>query len=507
VTAGGGALARNTALNLAGQAIPLLVGLTAMPSIARGLGTDRLGLLGMGWAVLGYFGVLDFGVGRAATRFAAHALGRGARSEVPAVMWSAVCMQVVTGLLGTVLLLAGTPFLTRVLLRVSPTLLPEAVATFHVLALAIPIVLVSASFRGVLEAAQRFDLVNAVALPGNALNFLIPLIGALAGWGLAPILRLLVVARALTLCVYAALCVRQFPELAREIAPRRAVISQLVSFGAWATVSYVVGPVLDGLDRFVLGAFAGISSVGFYTAPQELVLRTRVVPAALATALFPSFSTTFTGERQLALVRRQYGLSIRFILLALAPWSVTLVFLGPDVLRVWLCGRFAAESGTALKLLAMGVLLNAVAFVPYAFLHGINRPDIPAKFHLLELPLFLGLAWLLMPRWSVTGAAGAWAVRAVVDSCLLLWAARRLGASAAPGSGSTGFRVWLGIVALTLTSGLLRPLATWSGATRVSLAALLCALVLFGGWFGALQAGDRARIRGLFDTRRATAGT
>src|SRR3989442_1318110 len=88
VTTAGRVLARNTALNLAGQAIPLLVGLAAMPSIARGLGTDRLGLLGMGWAVLGYFGVLDFGVGRAATRFAAHALGRGARSELPAVMRS-----------------------------------------------------------------------------------------------------------------------------------------------------------------------------------------------------------------------------------------------------------------------------------------------------------------------------------------------------------------------------------------------------------------------------------
>src|SRR5207237_9435570 len=126
-------------------------------------------------------------------------------------------------------------------------------------------------------------------------------------------------------------------------------------------------------------------------------------------------------------------LLVGFVLLALALVSVMLVFLGPDVLRVWLGDRFAAESGTALKLLAMGVLLNAVAFVPYAFLHGINRPDIPAKFHLLELPLFLGLAWLLMPRWSVPGAAGAWAVRAAVGSCLLLCDARRLGASAAPG--------------------------------------------------------------------------
>ncbi len=42
---GGKAIARNTLLNFAGQAIPLVVGLACIPLILKGLGKDRFGIL------------------------------------------------------------------------------------------------------------------------------------------------------------------------------------------------------------------------------------------------------------------------------------------------------------------------------------------------------------------------------------------------------------------------------------------------------------------------------
>src|ERR1051326_56302 len=111
VTTSGRLIARNTLINLAGQALPFFIGLAAMPTIIRGLGTARFGLLGLGWVVVGYFSVLDLGLGRAATRFAADAIGRNALSEIPGIAWSAVLVQAAVGTVGSLALAVMTPFL------------------------------------------------------------------------------------------------------------------------------------------------------------------------------------------------------------------------------------------------------------------------------------------------------------------------------------------------------------------------------------------------------------
>jgi len=67
----GGLLARNTLLNLLGQAVPLLVGVLTIPFIVHGLGTERFGLLSLAWVILGYFTIFDLGLGRATTKPAA----------------------------------------------------------------------------------------------------------------------------------------------------------------------------------------------------------------------------------------------------------------------------------------------------------------------------------------------------------------------------------------------------------------------------------------------------
>src|SRR5258708_3202502 len=107
----GSLIARNTILNLAGQALPFLVGLAAMPAIVRGLGTARFGLLGLGWVVVGYFSVLDFGMSRAAVRFSADAIGRKSAHEIPGIAWSAATVQAEVGILWTAHLPLLTPCL------------------------------------------------------------------------------------------------------------------------------------------------------------------------------------------------------------------------------------------------------------------------------------------------------------------------------------------------------------------------------------------------------------
>jgi O-antigen/teichoic acid export membrane protein len=78
------------------------------------------------------------------------------------------------------------------------------------------------------------------------------------------------------------------------------------------------------------------------------------------------------------------------------------------------------------RILSVAVLINALAFVPFSLIQGKGRPDITAKFHLVELPLYWLLLVLLIKMHGIQGAAVAYAVRVTADAVLLFLYARGL---------------------------------------------------------------------------------
>jgi len=419
----GSLLARNTLLNFIGQVLPLLVGVVTMPFTVRGLGTERFGLLSLAWVILGYFAVFDLGLGRATTKFVAEALGKGEQDRVPGLVWTTVATQALLGAAGGLTLAAVTPLLVERALNVPPYLVREASSAFYVLAVGVPVTLISGSFVGVLGAAQRFDLVNAVKIPASCLTYLLPLLGLALGLGLPAIVALILAARLAALIAFLVLNLRLIPGLKRWSA-EFSLFRSLFSFGAWVTISSIVSPILVYLDRFLIGSVLSMSAVAYYSAPYEVVTRLLIIPGSLTTALFPAFSA-LEAVRDRGRASLFFARSIKYILLALGPVVLLIGLFAREGLQIWLGPDFASESTAALQILGVGVLINSLAQVPFALLQGVGRPDLPAKFHLLELPLYVGVAWLMICRWGIAGAAGAWTLRVTLDAALLFGAAFR----------------------------------------------------------------------------------
>ncbi len=405
----GKTLARNTILNFIGQVIPLLVGVITIPFIIRGLGIERFGLLSLAWVVLGYFTIFDLGLGRATTKYVAEILGKGEEDQVPRLVWTAVMVQAILGVAGVLVLFGITPLLVERILNVPPELVGEAKFTFYLLALSVPVVLVSGSFRGVLEAAQRFDLVNAVKCPTSALTFILPLVGLLLGFHLPGIVVLILATRFGALLTFVMMGLRIFPRL-RKYSGSFAFFARLFAYGGWITVTNIVGSILVYLDRFLIGSILSMVAVAYYTAPYEVVTRFWIFPVSLTGILFPAFSTLVaTGER--ARIENIVARSLKYLLLLMGPIVLILVLFAQDILSIWLGSEFAWQSTLVFQILALGVLVNSLGRIPYVLIQGAGRPDIIAKFHLLELPVYGALAWLLISRFGITGAALAWTLR------------------------------------------------------------------------------------------------
>ena len=119
--------------------------------------------------------------------------------------------------------------------------------------------------------------------------------------------------------------------------------------------------------------------------------------------------------------------SMEIITAILSTIMVLIVLFANDGMRLWLGDGLAAHSARTLQLLAIGMFLNGGAQIAFAVVQGAGRADLTAKFHLLELPLYLGAIWYLLPTIKgVAGAAVAWLFRALLDLVLLFAAAHHL---------------------------------------------------------------------------------
>ena len=412
-------VARNTLLTLVGTTVPTMVGILTVPRIVSALGTDRFGLLALVWLVLGYAGVFDFGLGRATTKFVAQATDDPDSSVVPRIVTSTLAVQLPIGIFCGLVLAGLTPWLTSRVLHIQPGLRSEAQTAFFLVAVAIPFCQATSLLRGVLEALQRFDVVNLVRMPASVASFVLPLVAAYLGMSLKGVVWILVVSRLLVLVAYAWLCLRLLPSLWKQGRWDWDLFHPLFHFGSWTAVSAMATQVQTYLERFLIGAFFNIAAVGYYSAPSEMIARLAIVPSAVAAALFPEFSAREKTSRRLlvpAMAR-----SIKYLLLCLVP-IVAFGFVFADrILLAWLGPEFAHAATAAARVLILCFLLNAIGYIPFTAIHACGKPNWKAKLDLIELPMFALLCFWLIPAYGLLGAALAKLVVQIVDSCALFW--------------------------------------------------------------------------------------
>jgi O-antigen/teichoic acid export membrane protein len=422
----GAVLVRNALLNVAGSGGPMLIGLVSIPILIRSLGPDRFGLLTLAWALIGYFSLFDVGLGRALTHAVAAKLGASDREAVPPLFWGSLSLLAMLGLAAAVLITSTTPWLVGSLLRMPGWLQPEARHSFYLLGLCMPAVILATGFRGLLEAFQRFDLVNAVRIPSGIFTYAGPLAVLPFSNDLPAIVCVLLLGRVATCAVQAVLCFRIMPQLIVIPRLQSEVLRPLFRMGMWMTVSNVISPLMANLDKLFIGVLLSVGAVAYYATPCELIIRLLVIPVAIAAVLFPAFSASLVQnpiETGLLFVN-----SLKHLFVCLFPVLLITIGFAREGLTVWLGAGFASNSYMVLQWLAAGALLNGLAQIPLTFLQSAGRSDLTAKLHVIELPLY-GLSAAVLIHWQgLLGAAMAWTFRVTVDAvCLFTVAERMLG--------------------------------------------------------------------------------
>ncbi|MFZ4287016.1 oligosaccharide flippase family protein [Variovorax sp. HJSM1_2] len=406
------------ALNISGMVLPMLVGLAVVPGLIHRLGQDRFGTLTLAWSLVGYFGLLDLGMGKAITQYLSQQDAAGMPSHDQAAM--ARVARRLMWMLGTgwaAALLAATPWITTAL-KVPVEIRTETPTAWMILAAAVPFLMWSTCCAGVLEARSRFVAVNSVRIPAGVASFCLPWLVALYTVDLRALMASLLLMRIATALIYAWVARGEF------VGPKQETpadgLNTLLRFGGWLTVSNLVSPLLAYFDRFAIAALLSVAAVTHYTVPFDVLYRLPMIPLAMLGVLFPLLarshtSTDIASSTSPALVKSATCLLVAIWL----PGMFLLATVGPLLLSWWIGPNLAKSSTPVWLWIAVGIVVNGFAHIAHTLLQSASRTDLIAKVHLIELlPYSIALWWAVL-HFGLVGAAVVWTLRVCVDTLLL----------------------------------------------------------------------------------------
>jgi O-antigen/teichoic acid export membrane protein len=465
-------IGRNTIFQIGSQVAPALAALAAIPFLLRQLGPEIFGIVTIFSTTLIYFTMLDLGLGRAATRFIAQSLEDGKPDDLRRYFWGSIILLSGIGVLVTVGCLLAVPVAVTKYLKVPIDQSHLTIASFYIICLTIPVVTLTGTFRGYLEASGRFFYIGVVTGCSGIALYALPAFVVSMGGGLLGVAVALAAVR-VALCAALALgCLHVDGRPSLYPVFDVVTVRRMLSFGGWLSVSNVVGTGLMYCDRIFVAMWVGIAAVSSYGMPLDVISRMLILVTGFCTVLFPLMSRLDKSESPE--FQTVYRGAVGACLALMTPLAVSGVVLAPAVMKLWLGERNTPDSVFAAQVFLAGMVVQSIASIAFTGLHARGRSDLTAWVHLAEVPLYCGAFYLAATRFGVRGAALAWLARGIVDFlCMVILLKTRKGM---PGSVPSPELV-AGIISagILLTTGL-----SFRGAALSGL--MICAFTWIWVW-------------------------
>lgn len=461
-------LIKNSFYSFLGMMLPFVVGIATVPLYVSSIGAERYGALSIAWVLLGYFGQMDFGIGRAITQRIS-ALGGKRTGDAARAIWSALVSSMLFGLLGGGLVYAGATYFFSGPFQIDESLRGELVGSVWALAICNPLVSLTGVTSGALIGLERFRIVSIGTFVSNTGLQVLPLVAAyLFGPNLSTLIIAALLARVLGVlifgsAVWAALLRGQPCGISRQ------EVRSLTNFGIWIMISSFVGPLMMFADRFLIGSVLGAAAVAAYTIPFQVAYRTQIFPLAITQVLFPRFAAESAADAS-----TRCGDYTALIGQLFAPVMIGLICLSGPMLDLWLGRDLDVRSISIAQIVCMGIWLNAVAQIPFSYIQARGNSRFTAILHVLELPVYVGLLAGLGIAYGLNGIAAAFALRSALDCVVLIIKARVHDRRLVLAVGS---QLTILAVAILLGQGLHGWIESVGAATLLCVISLACTIV------------------------------
>jgi len=494
---GGRRVVRNSIFNTAGWAVNALLVIFSIPYFVARLSVSGYGVYALLVGLVGYYGLLDLGLGQGVVKFVAEFRVRNDAVGISRSINAALWVQILSGLIGSALLFFFTKDLLH-LLKVPPELWADGQSGIHAVAIGFFFTMMSGTFSSALQGLQRYDLtarVNVIAsvLLTGALVLLLRL-----GCGLREMIWATALSAVLTSLAFLIIMKRKIPEWRFFERVEKESFRSIFAFSGFMFISRVSNIFCNYLVTLIIGLFLGPAAVTLYVVPWKLVSSVGAFLGSAFGVLFPYASELAAlGDGQK--IKRTFVDASKLFAALSIPLNLTLFIFSRSILRVWMGRSFSDAAWLVLSLLAMMSLLGSLSVVPNLITMGLGFSRIVGQFSLLTLLFYTALLPLFTWQWGAIGSAWGLLVSLIPGLSLVVYEIKKI------------FKINLAHYfsqVLGFHSGFVIAAAAGVALFRsplLSLPALMGAAAVFlGSYFGLLSLFHMAPIRDLIRNMKST---
>ncbi len=395
-------LTRASAFRVLSFFVTTAVSLLMMPFIVHTLGDRMYGLWALVGTLLGYYGLLDFGLTPAVCQHIAAALGRGDQVACNGVVAASLRFFLVVGVL--VLLLSGAaaacaPWVARSsgdAALFSQLILILGVST----AFSFP----SRVFTGFLIANLRYDLMVGAELVALALRTSLILSVLLLGHGLVGMAWATFAGGLTAMLLQAWLTARKYPWLRLRLrVPQSGLTRSLASYSFFSFAGQISDRLRFQADPLVISAFVGLTAVTHYRIASILTQQFIVLTVAVTGVFAPLFSRLY-GARDGQGMRQTFFFATRVSICVATFVAFGLIAWGRPFIQRWM-GRAYLDAYPPLLILTVAITFDLWQAPSVDLLYAIAKHRYYAALNSVEGLLNLGLSLWLVRHYGIVGVA------------------------------------------------------------------------------------------------------
>lgn len=396
-------IARNAAANWIAFAYVALVGFFLSPFVVNTLGATAYGVWSLLVAVVGYLGLLDFGVRGAVTRYVAHHQATGDDEGASAIVSAAT---VLFGLLGIVaVVLAGAlAYFAPALFNIPEALVNDTRLVLILGGLTVAATLLGAVFGGIVAGLERFDVTSGIEILLTTIRAASVVFALKSGHGLVVLGCIHLAASLVQGALAWGAARRLYPGLRlRYDTALMPGVRTIVSFSLALSAIHVFGAMIYYSSAVVIAAFLPIGAVTFYVIAGNLCEYAYQLVGALSRVMTPRVSALASAGG--ADVPGEILSTARIATLASGAIAATFWFRGEAFIGLWMGPDYAPASGEVLRLLAFVVWLGGARSVATSSIIGVNRHRLLIPALALEALCNLAISIALVRPLGLLGVA------------------------------------------------------------------------------------------------------
>jgi len=396
-----------------------LVSFFLSPFIVHHLGNTAFGVWVLLGSLVGYLGLLDFGVRGAVTRYVAHFYAAADHKQCSRIASTSITLFVISGF-AAVLISVGAAFLIDRLFTVPVELLYEARTVILLGGLTVSASLIGGVYGGIVTGLQRFDLDSALEIVLTAFRAVAIVSALFLGFGLVALAAIHLAAAVFRALALTAIVRRLYPQLQVTFRAQLEHVRMLLSFSVFSSLIHLSSKVIYYTDSVVIASFLQVELVTFFAIAASLIDYAREISGSLSRIVTPRASMVQATESDVAVGEMVLNVGRVATLIAL-PITLTFWLRGHSIISLWMGQEYAVQSGHILSLLAIMVWFGGARSAIAATMLGLNKHRPLALVFMLEAVGNVGLSVALVKPLGLMGVALGTVIPNVLVSLALPW--------------------------------------------------------------------------------------